>query len=74
VRRALAASLVAFGREIGAAIVAEGIETPGELEALRSLGVTHGQGFYLARPGPGPVPRRVELSRPAPAPALAARA
>ena len=45
VRRALAASLVAFAREIGATIVAEGIETRGELETLRALGVTHGQGL-----------------------------
>lgn len=59
VRRALAASLVAFAREIGATIVAEGIETRGELEALRALGITHGQGHYLARSGPMPVPERV---------------
>ena len=62
VRRALAASLVAFAREIGATIVAEGIETRGELETLRALGVTHGQGYYLARPGPGPVPERIALA------------
>jgi diguanylate cyclase (GGDEF)-like protein/PAS domain S-box-containing protein len=62
VRRALAASLVAFAREIGATIVAEGIETRGELETLRALGVTHGQGYYLARPGPGPVPQRIALA------------
>ena len=43
VRRALAASLVAFAREIGATIVAEGIQTREELDTLRSLGVTHGQ-------------------------------
>jgi diguanylate cyclase (GGDEF)-like protein len=61
VRRALAASLVAFAREVGAGIVAEGIETRGELEALRALGVTHGQGYYLARPSAGPVPSRVAL-------------
>ena len=70
VRRALAASLVAFAREIGATIVAEGIETRAELEALRALGVTHGQGYYLARPGPGPgpVPGRVALGDAAPSP------
>jgi diguanylate cyclase (GGDEF)-like protein/PAS domain S-box-containing protein len=62
VRRALAASLVAFAREIGATIVAEGIETPDELETLRVLGVTHGQGYYLARPAPGPVPERIALA------------
>ena len=72
VRRALAASLVAFAREIGATIVAEGIETREELETLRSLGVTHGQGYYLARPGPGPVPGRVACGDPAPIPVAAA--
>jgi diguanylate cyclase (GGDEF)-like protein/PAS domain S-box-containing protein len=61
VRRALAASLVAFAREIGAMIVAEGIETREELETLRSLGITHGQGYYLAHPGAGPVPEHVAL-------------
>ena len=66
VRRALAASLVAFAREIGAAIVAEGIETGGELETLRALGVTHGQGYYIARPLSGPVPERVVFGDAAP--------
>jgi diguanylate cyclase (GGDEF)-like protein len=67
VRRALAASLVAFAREIGATIVAEGVETRAELEALQALGVTLGQGHYLARPSPGPVPARVALADRAPA-------
>jgi EAL domain-containing protein (putative c-di-GMP-specific phosphodiesterase class I) len=67
IRRALAASLVAFAREIGATIVAEGIETREELETLRSLGITHGQGYYLARPGAGPVPERVALGDATPA-------
>lgn len=51
-RRALAAALVAFGRETGASIVAEGIELPQELQALRDLEVGFGQGFHLGRPGP----------------------
>jgi EAL domain-containing protein (putative c-di-GMP-specific phosphodiesterase class I) len=55
VRRALAASLVSFGGDIGAVITAEGIETGEELEALRTLGVACGQGYYLARPGPLPL-------------------
>jgi EAL domain-containing protein (putative c-di-GMP-specific phosphodiesterase class I) len=50
-KRALAAGLISFASEIGAAIVAEGIETESELEALRGLGVAFGQGFFLARPG-----------------------
>ena len=65
-RRALAASLLAFADEIGATIVAEGIETQAELETLRALGVTHGQGYLLATPGPGPVPGRVALDEAAP--------
>ena len=55
VRRALAASLVAFADEIGASITAEGIETAAELDTLRHLRVQCGQGFHLARPGPLPV-------------------
>ena len=66
VRRALAASLVAFAREIDAIIVAEGIETPGELNALRALGVTHGQGYYIAPPSGGRVPERLALHEPTP--------
>ena len=52
VRRSLAASLMRFGEETGALIIAERIETPGELQTLRELGVRYGQGFYLARPAP----------------------
>jgi EAL domain-containing protein (putative c-di-GMP-specific phosphodiesterase class I)/CheY-like chemotaxis protein len=61
VRRALATSLVTFGRDTGELIIAEGIETPEEFETLERLGVCWGQGFYLAPPGPladhGPVHR-----------------
>lgn len=50
VRRALASSLVTFAEETGSLIVAEGIETDGELAVLRSLGIRYGQGFYLRPP------------------------
>jgi EAL domain-containing protein (putative c-di-GMP-specific phosphodiesterase class I) len=56
VKAALARSLVAFAQDIGATLVAEGIETCAEHEALRGLGVGYGQGFLLARPGPLPGP------------------
>jgi EAL domain-containing protein (putative c-di-GMP-specific phosphodiesterase class I)/FixJ family two-component response regulator len=49
-RRALAAALISFAGETNMTIVAEGIETAGELLALRELGVRYGQGFYLSRP------------------------
>ncbi|MDX6448885.1 MAG: hypothetical protein QOD08_1348, partial [Gaiellaceae bacterium] len=51
-KQALAAGLISFAEKIGATIVAEGIETAGELSALAQLGVRYGQGFYLARPVP----------------------
>jgi len=50
-RRSLATALIAFGTEMGTTIVAEGIETAAELDALRSLGVRYGQGYHLGRPG-----------------------
>jgi EAL domain-containing protein (putative c-di-GMP-specific phosphodiesterase class I)/AmiR/NasT family two-component response regulator len=53
-RRALAFALTSFASEIGADIVAEGVETQSEVDALRSLGVTYGQGFYLGYPGWSP--------------------
>ena len=49
-KTALASAMIAFGSEIGAEIIAEGIETEGELKALQSLGVQRGQGYYLGRP------------------------
>ncbi|MGH8975205.1 MAG: EAL domain-containing protein [Acidimicrobiia bacterium] len=55
-RRALAGSLAVFAEEMGARLVAEGIETPDELATLIGLGVPYGQGFHLARPGPLPIP------------------
>jgi EAL domain-containing protein (putative c-di-GMP-specific phosphodiesterase class I) len=55
VRMALARSLVGFAEDIGALLIAEGIETVAEHEKLRSLGVRLGQGYFMARPGPLPV-------------------
>ena len=50
-RRALAAALVAFAEELGAGIIAEGVERPEELEALAALRVPYAQGYLLGRPG-----------------------
>jgi EAL domain-containing protein (putative c-di-GMP-specific phosphodiesterase class I) len=49
-RRALAAALIAFGRQTKCDIVAEGVETEAELATLRELGVHAAQGFHLGRP------------------------
>jgi EAL domain-containing protein (putative c-di-GMP-specific phosphodiesterase class I) len=49
-RRALVAALVAFGSQIGAKVVAEGVEFAEQLATLRQAAVQFGQGFYLTRP------------------------
>jgi EAL domain-containing protein (putative c-di-GMP-specific phosphodiesterase class I)/DNA-binding NarL/FixJ family response regulator len=51
-RHALAAGLIGFANELGAAVVAEGIETRAELDTARELGVQYGQGYFIAAPGP----------------------
>jgi EAL domain-containing protein (putative c-di-GMP-specific phosphodiesterase class I) len=61
-RRALAASFANFAREIGAKIVAEGMETESEYQTLKDLGVHLGQGYYLARPGPLPLPAGLKVA------------
>jgi PAS domain S-box-containing protein len=63
-RRALAGSLLTFANEIGAQVIAEGIENLREQTVLRRLGVRYGQGFHLGRPGPMPLADESSLHRP----------
>jgi EAL domain-containing protein (putative c-di-GMP-specific phosphodiesterase class I) len=53
-KSALVERLTSFAVDVGMEVVAEGIETEAELDALRSFGVESGQGFLLGRPGPIP--------------------
>jgi EAL domain-containing protein (putative c-di-GMP-specific phosphodiesterase class I)/DNA-binding NarL/FixJ family response regulator len=53
-QRALASALVAFAGDVGAQVIAEGVETEDELDALRAIGVPWAQGFYFGMPGPAP--------------------
>jgi|GEM_PF-2301959 len=54
------AAVVSLGRSLGASVVAEGVETPAQLQALRRVGCDAVQGFYLARPMPAEdVPSRL---------------
>jgi EAL domain-containing protein (putative c-di-GMP-specific phosphodiesterase class I) len=50
VRRALAQSLVTFSGEVGAMLIAEGVESEAEIETLRRIGFQYGQGYRLAQP------------------------
>lgn len=49
-RLAMAAALVTFAERTGCKVVAEGVETAAELDALRTVGVPFGQGYFLGRP------------------------
>lgn len=51
-RQAMARALVGFARELGMVVVAEGVETAGELEVLQRMGTHWAQGFHVGRPRP----------------------
>ena len=49
-RRMIIDGVVKMCAALGVTVIAEGIETAGELEALRAIGVRYIQGFYFAKP------------------------
>ena len=50
-RRMIVGGVVRMCDALGVKVIAEGIETAGELKALREIGVRYIQGFYFAKPG-----------------------
>jgi len=50
----LVSAIVVLCRELGAMVVAEGIETVDELRAVIAAGAHYGQGYLLARPATPP--------------------
>jgi EAL domain-containing protein (putative c-di-GMP-specific phosphodiesterase class I) len=71
-RRAMASALIAFAKETGSTVVAEGVEDVADLVTLRRLGAGKVQGYLTGRPMPlalashWQVPRLPELTGPAP--------
>src|SRR4051812_38042630 len=63
-RHAVLRATVAFAREVGARIIAEGVERPEELAVLRDAGVDYGQGWLFGRPGPAWPPDGPEAAAP----------
>jgi diguanylate cyclase (GGDEF)-like protein len=49
---ALVRAIIALARALGLKVIAEGVESEGQLAALRELGCDAAQGFLLARPMP----------------------
>lgn len=62
---AIVAGVVDLARRLGIRTIAEGVETPAELAAVRLLGADCIQGYLLGRPGPLPLavaPRRAKVA------------
>ena len=55
-RRSLIMAFVTFAADLGATLVAEGVELDAEADALRAWGVGFGQGWLFGKPGPLAVP------------------
>lgn len=53
-RRALVKAVTSFAGDIGATVIAEGIQTAPELHAVTALGAQAAQGRHLAPPAPIP--------------------
>lgn len=51
-KQELIKAIVGLSKQMRSTVVAEGIETLGELNTLKEIGVGFGQGFLFAKPGP----------------------
>ncbi len=54
VNREMVKAIISLGQGIGSTVIAEGIQSQEETDALLGMGIDYGQGFFLARPDPGP--------------------
>jgi EAL domain-containing protein (putative c-di-GMP-specific phosphodiesterase class I) len=61
--RGVVTAVIELAHAVGALTLAEGVETPDQLELLRSLGCDRASGFYLARPMAAPELTRASLRR-----------
>src|SRR4029077_19625417 len=54
-------AILDMGNGVGAAVIAEGIQTQEEASALRDLGVRSAQGYLWGRPHDPPAPRPIGM-------------
>ncbi len=52
IKKQLIKAMVTLAKNLDSRVIAEGIETKEEYQALRSIGVNYGQGFLFGRPSP----------------------
>ncbi|MDE0878332.1 MAG: EAL domain-containing protein [Sphingomonas bacterium] len=57
---AIVHSIIHLGRALGLEVIAEGVETAAQVQALRIAGASHLQGYFLSRPVPAD--RALELA------------
>ncbi|MDB5597817.1 MAG: diguanylate cyclase [Hyphomicrobiales bacterium] len=50
--RAVVRAIIEISKSVGMATIGEGVETPAQLDALRSLGCTAVQGYFFSKPKP----------------------
>jgi EAL domain-containing protein (putative c-di-GMP-specific phosphodiesterase class I) len=62
-KQVVARHMLSLCRDLGATVVAEGVETIDELECVRDLGIEYAQGYLLARPATPPPLHVWPLSR-----------
>ena len=49
-RRSVVHNIQSFAKEVGCAVIVEGIETAATAEAALEMGIELGQGYYFGRP------------------------
>ncbi len=60
---AIVQSIVHLGRALGLGVVAEGVETDAQVQALRLAGASHLQGYYFSRPVPAEIAAEIANER-----------
>jgi len=60
---AIVQSIVHLGRALGLGVVAEGVETEAQVQALRLAGTSHLQGYYFSRPVSADIAREIAHER-----------
>ncbi|MEO5866884.1 MAG: EAL domain-containing protein [Sphingomonas sp.] len=60
---AIVHSIIHLGRALGLGVIAEGVETEAQLQALRVAGCSHFQGYYFSRPVAQDAAREIAATR-----------
>jgi diguanylate cyclase (GGDEF)-like protein len=60
---AIVQSIVHLGHALGLGVVAEGVETEAQVQALRLAGASHLQGYYFSRPVSADIAREIAQER-----------